>query len=172
VGAAALLLAGCGDGSSGGGTGRGGRSAWGSVPFGSGGSLPYPPGWREIHSDRGAASAALFSADGSIRAYLNATPAIAAEQPHSWAHFRIGHNADEGDRHVRLLSSGVRTLGVGRAACVLDQYVTSKSSYRELACLVRSSQTGRRTVLVAAAKPAAWASERSSMLLALRRFVG
>src|ERR1700736_6295462 len=37
----------------------------------SGPVLPYPASWRPVGGDPGSASAALFDANGTIRAYLN-----------------------------------------------------------------------------------------------------
>jgi hypothetical protein len=146
-------------------------AGWSTVRTASGASLPYPPGFKPISGDPGSASAALFNSDGTIRAYLNATPADSKEQPATWAHFRVNHNADEGDRHVRMITS-VRNAAVGseHGPCVLDQYQTSRTNYRELACLVAPADGGPRTVLVAAAQPAAWASQHRSLEFAINHF--
>lgn len=187
----ALTIAGCAAGRS---TGTGGRPARGAVssepaasteaspalPAGwhglrltSGALLPYPPGWRRVNGDPGSASAALVDARGAIRAYLNATPADSHETLAGWARFRVRHNAAEGDRNVRLITvrSGVR-LGAGRASCVVDDYTTSRSRYRELACIVAPTSGRQSTVLIAAAQPSAWARERPLLDFALEHFTG
>ncbi|GAC1582636.1 MAG: hypothetical protein NVS3B18_16080 [Candidatus Dormibacteria bacterium] len=139
----------------------------------SGGVLPYPASWRVLAGDPGSGSAALLNPDGTIHAYLNATPADAKERLAGWAPFRIGHNAAEGDRHVRLIhaQTGVR-LGAAQASCVVDEYTTSRSRYRELACILVPIDAGRATVLVAAAQPGAWARERAPFEFALHHFTG
>lgn len=156
--AAALAVAGCGGGSAG-----TGNAAPRSVPAGwttltlpsRTASLAYPPGWRPIESDPGTVSAATTGRGGLIVGYLNATPRQANESLRNWATFRPRHNAQEGDRNVRVLgtTTGVRP-GLGRSACVQDTYRTVRARYHELACLV----DGRRasTVVVAAATTAAW----------------
>ena len=185
----AIAVGGCGTGASiAAGRGRhadGGRSpkaatTVGSLPMGwrdlrlaSGALLPHPPGWREVSGDPGSASAALRGRDGTIRAYLNATPADGDEHLAGWARFRVRHNAGEGDRHERVISvdNNVR-LGAGRAACVVDDYSTSRSRYRELACIVASTSRSRATVLIGAAQPQAWAHERPRLRFAIDHFIG
>jgi hypothetical protein len=133
--------------------------------------LPYPASWRAVRGDPGSASAALLGAGGTIRAYLNATPADGRETLAGWARFRVRHNAAEGDRDVRLISArtGVR-LDAGRASCVVDEYVTSRSRYRELACILAPANRGHATVLIAAAQPNAWARERPLLQFAIHHF--
>jgi hypothetical protein len=145
-------------------------SGWRQLQIPTGASLPYPSGWHLISGDPGSAAAALFDRNGLIRAYLNVTPAVAKEQLGSWARFRIGHNADEGDRNVRLLSSQTNIRnGADRESCVTDTYTTTKTSYHELACLVQAPH-GPRTVLVAAAQPPAWPRERAAFQYAFNHF--
>ncbi len=146
---------------------------WGTLRLASGAVLPYPPNWQRVRGDRGTASAAMFNGDGTIRAYLNATPADRDETLNGWARFRVHHNADEGDRNVRLITarSGVR-LAAGRASCVVDDYATSRSRYRELACIVAPSNGRQATVLVAAAQPNAWAREHPQLDFAINHFIG
>jgi hypothetical protein len=189
--ALAVAVAGCGAGAGvGAGVGQGGagtvvpkqpasaqassgpRVGWGALRLPSGASLPYPSSWRQVHGDPGTASAALFNASGTIRAYLNATPADGAESLHGWARFRLGHNADEGDRNVRLIAAHTDVrLAAGRASCVVDDYATSRSRYRELACIVAPSNGRQATVLVAAAQPSAWAREHPQFDFAIDHFV-
>lgn len=181
----ALTIAGCGAAAS----GRGGGAAvspnppprtqapalpaarWSRLRLPSGAVLPYPAGWRVVAGDPGSASAALYGPERTIRAYLNATPAEGHETLAGWARFRVRHNAAEGDRGVRLIAArtGVRLAG-GRAACVIDDYATSRSRYRELACIVAPADRGKATVLVAAAQPSEWGRERPLLESALDHF--
>ena len=149
------------------------RSAGGMArcAHGIGRHAALPAGLAPIHGDSGTASAALLGPDGTIRAYLNATPADPNEHIAGWARFRVNHNADEEHHNVRLISSraGV-TIGSERGSCVTDQYATSRTTYRELACLVAPTGGGARTVLVAATQPSAWAQEHSMLMFALDHF--
>lgn len=146
-------------------------AGWNELRLTSGAQLPYPPGWRRVSGDLGSASAALVGASGMIRAYLNATPADRQETPVGWARFRVRHNVAEGDRDVRVITArgGVR-LGPGRASCVVDEYATSRSRYRELACILVPTNERRATVLIAAAQPNLWAHERPLLKFALAHF--
>ena len=101
-------------------------STWQTVRTASGAVLTYPQSWHRIAGDSGTASAARTGAGGVIVGYLNATPAIPAEVPASWARFRVRHNAEEGDRDVHLIAQA-RGLHfrTGRGACVIDGYRTS-----------------------------------------------
>ena len=145
---------------------------WRDLRLASGARLPYPPGWREVSGDPGSASGALRDRDGTIRAYLNATPADGHEHLAGWARFRVRHNAGEGDRHERVISveTDVR-LGGGRAACVVDDYSTSRSRYRELACIVAPTNGRRATVLIGAAQPQAWVHEGPRLRFAIDHFI-
>jgi hypothetical protein len=138
----------------------------------SGGQLPYPPGWRSLAGDPSSVSAALTGPDGLIRGYLNATPAEPNETLAGWSHFRISHNADDGDRDVHVISvrRDVRLQRGARASCVADRYATSRTSYRELACLLMPADRGPRTVLVAAAQSGAWAADEPLLNFALAHF--
>jgi hypothetical protein len=185
--AIAVAVAGCGSGAGAGGQlgagpvvpkqpasaqeSSGLAGGWSALRLPSGAALPYPSSWRQVDGDPGTASAALFNANGTIRAYLNATPADSTESLHGWARFRLHHNADEGDRNVRLIAAhnDVR-LAAGRASCVIDDYVTSRSRYRELACIVAPSNGRQATVLVAAAQPSAWAREHPKLDFAIDHF--
>src|SRR5579859_7978412 len=94
-------------------------SGWRGLALASGAVLPFPPGWHELHGDAGTASAAITEADGTIGGYLNATPADRQETFAGWTHFRLSHNASDGDHNVRLISAQSNTmLGANRAACV------------------------------------------------------
>jgi hypothetical protein len=147
-------------------------AGWRRLRMPSGGVLPYPPGWRPLAGDPGSVSAALTGPDGLIRGYLNATPAESDETPAGWSRFRISHNADDGDRDVRVISvrRDVRLGRGGLASCVADQYATSRTSYRELACLLVPADRRPRTVLVAAAQPGAWAADEPLLNFAFAHF--
>src|SRR4051794_37112162 len=135
-----------------------------------GGALPYPPGWRRITTDRGSASVALLGAGGRIDAYLNATPKQGPETLANWSRFRPGHNLREGDRSVHLLaSSDDLTFRFGRGACVIDDYTTSKATYREIACLVSGPRAS--AVVVAAAPRALWDHQAGTLERAVSSFV-
>ncbi len=145
---------------------------WNELRLSSGALLPYPPGWRPVSGDRGSASAALLNRDGTIRAYLNATPAQSHETLAGWARFRLRHNVAEGDRNERLVAAptGVQRRTGQRMACVIDDYVTSRSRYRELACILTPTRGHPAMVLVAAAQPGAWKRERPLLDLAINHF--
>jgi hypothetical protein len=147
-------------------------AGWRQLRMPSGGVLPYPPGWRPLAGDPGSISAALTGPNGLIRGYLNATPAEPDETPADWSQFRISHNAGDGDRDVQVISvrRDVRLGGGGRASCVADRYTTSRTSYRELACLLVPPDRRPRTVLVAAAQPGAWAADAPLLNFALAHF--
>jgi hypothetical protein len=131
-------------------------SAWSVAHLPDGAALPYPAGWTRIHSDPTTASAALFGPGHRFLGYLNLTPRQGQERLASWARFRVAHNADENDRHVRTLAtSGVLALGGGRAVCVEDAYTTSsKARYIEIACLAVGRRAG--VVIVGASPPGSW----------------
>lgn len=131
-------------------------AGWRVLRIPSGASLAYPAGWRRIRTDPGTASAALFGPQGQFLGYLNLTPRQASETPANWSHFRIAHNADEGDRGITRLAAATHLhFRTGNGTCVRDSYTTKTSNhYVELACLV----VGRRatTVVVGAAPPGSW----------------
>jgi hypothetical protein len=148
-------------------------AGWGRLRVPSGAVLPYPAGWRRLDGDPGSATAALLNADGTIRDYLNVTPADRDETVGGWARFRLRHNRSEGDRDVRLITTETAAvLGHRRRACVIDDYATTRSRYRELACVVVPADGRRATVLVAAAQPKAWAREQPAFDLAFNHFAG
>jgi len=122
------------------------------------GVLAYPPGMRLVASDRGAVSAARFSASGAYLLYLNATPRQGGESLRDWAEFRVEHLTDDEAASARLLaeSHGVHFVG-GIGTCVIDAYVTKVKSHHftELACFVTSPTSA--SVIVAAAPTANWA---------------
>jgi hypothetical protein len=175
--AAALAVAGCGGGD---------RTAAAPTPFGwlhasaaapagwatatlpSGtATLAYPRGWRQIQSDPGTVSAASVARDGLIVGYLNATPRQADETQRNWTTFRPTHNFKEGDRGVRVLSTGTGLrFANGRGSCVEDTYHTVRAQYREVACLVHGARGD--SVVVGAATTAAWPQLQGT----LRRAIG
>jgi hypothetical protein len=173
--AAALVIAGCGGGGS-----RAASTApfawlrpsappagWSLARLPSGAAaVAYPPGWHRIVSDPGTVTAAQVGPHGLIVGYLNATPRQANETLANWATFRPTHNAHEGDRGVQVLAAG-RGLPFrsGHGSCVVDRYATSRTHYREIACLVAGAHG--QTVVVAAATAAAW----PQLAPALRRAV-
>ncbi len=71
------------------------------------------------------------------------------------ARFRPEHNLDEGDRSVHVVASASHlSFRSGPGSCVIDDYTTSKATYREIACLV--SGPGSSAVVVAAAPIGLW----------------
>ena len=141
-----------------------------SIARSQGGALAYPPGWRRVKTDRGTASVALLGAGGRIHAYLNATPKQGPETLANWSRFRPGHNLREGDRKERLLaSSDDLAFRSGRGACVIDDYTTSKATYREIACLVSAPSTS--AVVVAAAPRPLWDRHAAALKRAVSSFV-
>jgi hypothetical protein len=134
-----------------------------------GAALAYPPGWTPIRTDPGTASVALLAPDGRITAYLNATPRMGAERLDNWRRFRPQHNRAEGQSDVRLLAA-TRDVSFrsGRGACVIDSYTTSKTSYREIACLVSGARSS--AVIVAAAPSALFDRQAATLQRAVSRF--
>ena len=136
----------------------------------SGGALAYPPGWRAITTDPGTASVALLGGGDRIDGYLNATPKQGAETLANWSRFRPEHNLGEGDRSVHLISSASHlSFRSGRGSCVIDDYTTSKATYREIACLVSGPRSS--AVVVAAAPIALWHQQAATLERAVSSFV-
>jgi hypothetical protein len=107
-------------------------------------TMAYPGTWRRITSDPGTISAAQLDARGVIVGYLNATPQQADESLSNWASFRPYHNADEGDRHVRVLAAArALRFGSARASCVIDTYSTSRAPYARSPASSRGHATRR-----------------------------
>ncbi len=144
-------------------------ASWTTARIAGGATLAYPPGWKQIKTDPGTASAALLGPGGRIDAYLNATPKQGTETLANWSRFRPAHNREEGDRNVRLVASArdLKFRG-GRGSCVIDIYTTSKATYREIACLV----SGRRStaVIVAAAPVELWNRQVATLRRAVSSF--
>ncbi len=130
-------------------------------------TLAYPRTWRPIRSDSGTASVALIGHAGSIRGYLNATPRQGTETLANWPSFRIRHvREEEHSNDVRLIAEAHGlAFRSGRGSCVIDSYRTSRTRYREIACLI----AGRRTssVLVGAAPSKTWAQQAETIKRAI-----
>jgi hypothetical protein len=136
----------------------------------SGGALAYPPRWRPVETDPGTASVALLGRGGRIEGYLNATPKQGAETLANWSRFRPEHNGGEGDRRVHVIASASHlSFRSGRGSCVIDDYTTSKASYREIACLVSGPRSS--AVVVAAAPIALWEQQAGTLERAVSSFV-
>lgn len=134
-------------------------------------ALAYPSSWQRVHSDPGTASAALVQPRTDLVAeYLNATPQQGAETLQNWAHFRPAHNEDEGDRHEQVLASakGLRFRN-GTGSCVIDRYRTARTSYQEIACIVRGAHG--TSVVVAAALAPRWQQDAPVLERAVSAFL-
>ena len=125
-------------------------------------AVAYPRTWRPIRTDPGTASVALLGHVGGIRGYLNLTPRQGTETLANWPSFRIHHLADEGSTDVRLIAraNGLRFRS-GRGSCVIDSYRTSRTRYREIACLVAGARTS--SVLVGAAPSKTWTRQAETI---------
>jgi hypothetical protein len=132
--------------------------------------LSAPPTWHRVAGDPGSATFELGRDAGRPIGYLNATPATSGERLGSWPSFRLSHNRDEGDRHVRLIAARGRVhLGAATvAACLQDAYSTSTARYIEIACLAQTS--GTRTVIVVASPAQSWNHERAVLRRAVDAF--
>jgi hypothetical protein len=131
-------------------------AGWHQVRIPAGDAISFPPGWRPIRTDHGTASRALLGSHGQFVGYLNLTPSVPQEKLRTWARFRVDHNGDENDTHVRALASGrgLHFAG-GQGACVRDGYMTESSAhFIEIACLIVGQH--RSVVGVGAAPPEAW----------------
>jgi hypothetical protein len=125
-------------------------------------TFAYPKTWRPIRTDPGTASVALIGHARSIRGYLNVTPRQGRETLANWPSFRIQHLREDETTDVRLIASahGLRFRS-GRGSCVIDSYRTSRTRYREIACLVAGSRTS--SVLVGAAPSKTWAQQAETI---------
>jgi hypothetical protein len=131
--------------------------------------LAYPPGWREIQTDPGTASAAPAGVHGVFAGYLNATPRSGGETPANWSRFRVAHIGAEGARRVRLEAAATGLyFRSARGSCVIDSYSTSKARFREIACIIAGAHA--TTVVVAAAPVAAWAQKVALLERAVASF--
>ena len=126
-------------------------------------TFAYPRAWRPIRTDPGTASVALIGHGRRIRGYLNATPRQGTETLANWPSFRIQHlREEERSKDVRLIAGahGLRFRS-GRGSCVIDSYRTSRTRYREIACLVAGTRTS--SVVVAAAPSKTWARQAETI---------
>jgi hypothetical protein len=126
-------------------------------------TFAYPRTWKPIRTDPGTASVALMGRGRSIRGYLNATPRQGTETLANWPSFRIQHlREEESSKDVRLIASahGLRFRS-GRGSCVIDSYRTSRTRYREIACLVAGKRTS--SVVVGAAPSKTWARQAKTI---------
>jgi hypothetical protein len=126
-------------------------------------TFAYPRTWRPIRTDPGTASVALIGRGRSIRGYLNATPRQGTETLANWPSFRIHHlREDDSSKDVRLIASarGLRFRS-GRGSCVIDSYRTSRTRYREIACLVAGARTS--SVVVGAAPSRTWTQQAETI---------
>jgi hypothetical protein len=132
-------------------------TGWGVARIPTGAVMRYPSGWRRIHGDAGTATAVLRNRDHEFVGYLNLTPRQSDESLGNWASFRLGHNAEEGDRGVtRLASASGMPFRSGPGSCVRDAYTTlTGAHFIELACLVKGPTAS--SVIVGASPPAKWA---------------
>ncbi len=131
-------------------------TGWRQVTIPSGAAVAYPASWHPQHGDAGTATAALLTRRGAFLGYLNITPRQGPEQLTGWAAFRLHHNREEGDSHVRELASATGLhFRTGRGSCVEDSYATTiHAHFVEIACLVAGAKA--TTVIVGAAPPADW----------------
>jgi hypothetical protein len=145
-------------------------SSWAVARLPGGSTLAYPPGWEPIRTDPGTASAALLGAGDKIDAYLNATPRQGPETLANWSRFRPDHNRGEGNRNVRVAASANDLrFRSGHGSCVIDSYTTSKTGYREIACLVAGPSSS--AVVVAAAPISLWHTQARTLQRAVSSFV-
>jgi hypothetical protein len=145
-------------------------AGWKVAAIPSGATLAYPPGWQPVKTDAGTASVALLGSGDRFDGFLNATPKSGTETAANWSHFRPDHNRGEGNRDVHLLASAENlTFRSGRGSCVIDVYTTSKTTFREIACLVSGPDSA--AVVVAAAPNAGWEHQAHTLEQAISSFV-
>ena len=120
----------------------------------------------------GTATAGLLRGgdEDDLVGYLNATPRQGQETLENWGSFRPDHNRDEEDRSVHLIASstGLPFRG-GHGSCVIDDYTTSRATYREIACF--ASGAGSSAVVVAAAPTSSWHQQEATLRRAVSAFV-
>lgn len=134
-------------------------------------ALTYPSSWHRVRSDPESVSAVRSdSRSGLIEEYLNATPQQGEETLQNWATFRPSHNQEEGDSHIQVVAAA-RDLRFrnGQGSCVIDRYRTSRTTYEELACLVRGPHGAN--VIVAAAQAERWTQSAPGLEQAVSAFV-
>jgi hypothetical protein len=89
----------------------------------------------------------------------------------NWSRFRPEHNLDEGDtRSVHVIASASQlSFRSGHGSCVIDEYTTSKATYREIACLVSGQRSS--SVVVAAAPIELWDQHAATLERAVSSFL-
>src|SRR6476620_8524492 len=130
-------------------------------------TFAYPRIGMPIRTAPGTASVALLGRGRSIRGYLNLSPRQGTETLANWPSFRIEHVGDEEHtKDVRLIASahGLRFRS-GKGSCVIDSYPTSRTRYREIACLVAGTRT--TSVVVGAAPTATWSQQAKTIQRAI-----
>lgn len=145
-------------------------SGWRSAQIPSGAKLSYPASWQREDGDPGTATVALLTSKGAFLGYLNITPQQGAEKLTGWAAFRIHHDSEEGDRHLKQLAAATGLqFRTGHGSCVEDSYSTEvKKQYIEIACIVAGKKA--TTVIVGAAPPSAWSREAPVLKRAIEAF--
>jgi hypothetical protein len=145
-------------------------AGWKTTAIPSGARLAYPPGWRSVKTDPGTASVALLGGGERFEGFLNATPKGGTETASNWSRFRPDHNRGEGNRNVRVLAAAQNlTFRSGRGSCVIDTYTTSKTTFREIACLVSGPHS--TAVVVAAAPNTDWEHHAATLKQAVSSFI-
>jgi hypothetical protein len=145
-------------------------AGWKVARTAGGATYGYPPGWRPIKTDPGTASVALLGRDRRIDGFLNATPRQGAETLANWSRFRPHHNSAEGSRDEHVVASTTNArFRAGHGSCVIDTYATSKTTYREIACLVAGKRS--TSVIVAAAPVSLWGRQSATLERAVSTFM-
>jgi hypothetical protein len=132
-------------------------ATWSVGRLSSGAVVRYPVGWRQVAGDAGTATVVLQGPQHVLLGYLNLTPRQGDESMSTWASFRIGHNAREGDRAItRIASANGLQFRNGHGSCVSDAYATDAGNrFTEVACLVQGPRIA--SVIVGAAPTQMWA---------------
>jgi hypothetical protein len=144
-------------------------AGWNTVRIDGGASLTYPPNWTRLKTDPGTATVGLLRGEDKLVGYLNATPRQGAETLANWSDFRPDHNRDEGDRDVHVIASAKDLpFRGGQGSCVIDQYTTTRATYREIACLASGPRS--TAVIVAAAPSASWGTQVPTLHRAVSGF--
>jgi hypothetical protein len=145
-------------------------AGWNVARLPDGATLAYPPGWRSVKTDPGTASVALLGGGDRFDGFLNATPKSGTETASNWSRFRPDHNRGEGNRNVHLLAAAENLrFRSGRGSCVIDVYTTSKTTFREIACLVSGPHS--TAVVVAAAPNTGWNHHAATLEQAVSSFI-
>jgi hypothetical protein len=123
----------------------------------------YPRTWRTIRTDPGTVSVALIGPGHRIRGYLNVTPRQGTETLANWPSFRVEHvGEEEHSKDIRLIASAHELrFRSGTGSCVIDSYPTSRTRYREIACLVAGARSS--SVVVGAAPAHIWTRQAKTI---------